>query len=169
VETRQIRPATSADVPRIWELVLEFSEHVNLSHVVSGTSSMLSESLFGPTPFAEALVAEEGGNIVGYAVYYTTFSTFAAKPCIWLEDVYVTPEIRGRGIGKAFLAKIAEIARERGCPRFEWDALDWNEPSIRFYESLGAWRMMDSHTFRLEGDALAALCGSKPEALTPNS
>ena len=159
-----IRAAKSADVGRIWELILELADYEKLSDIVSGSADLLGASLFGERPSAEALVAEAGGKIVGYAIFFTNFSTFTARPGIWLEDIYVQPECRGSGLGKAMLYEVAKIARVRGCARFEWVVLDWNEPSIRFYEALGAKRMPEWHICRLEGQTLADLGAVATEA-----
>ena len=118
----------------------------------------MQRSLFGSRPYAEALLAEVGGEAVGLALYFHNFSTFLGKPGLYLEDLFVKPAFRGRGIGKALLSRVARIAVERDCGRMEWSVLDWNEPSIRFYESLGAKPLDDWTSFRLTGDALQR-CG----------
>jgi len=133
-----IRAAAPADVPEVMRLIRALAEYEKLSHMVVGTEAQLRDALFGPRPSAEALIAERKGRAVGFALFFTTFSTFLCKPGILLEDVFVEPAHRGLGIGKALLKKLAAIARERDCGRLEWHVLDWNEPSIRFYESLGA-------------------------------
>ena len=133
-----IRAATPADVPDLLRLIRGLAEYEKLAHMAVGTEPQLHAALFGPRPAAEALMAERGGTPVGFALFFTTFSTFLCKPGIYLEDVFVTPENRGFGIGKALLRKLAQLAAERGCGRLEWRVLDWNEPSIRFYQSLGA-------------------------------
>ena len=133
-----IRAATPADVPDLLRLVKGLAEYEKLAHMAVGTEPQLHAALFGPRPAAEALMAERGGTPVGFALFFTTFSTFLCKPGIYLEDVFVTPEHRGSGIGKALLRKLAALAVERGCGRLEWRVLDWNEPSINFYKSLGA-------------------------------
>jgi GNAT superfamily N-acetyltransferase len=132
-----IRAATSADVPEILRLIHELAVYEKLEHMVVGTEATLRDSLFGAHPAAEAILAESGGRAVGFALYFTTFSTFLCKPGIHLEDLFVEPEHRGRGIGKELLRRLAQVAVERGCGRLEWNVLDWNTPSIRFYESLG--------------------------------
>lgn len=133
-----LRAATPADVPELLRLIRELAEYEKLAHMVAGTEGALHAALFGPRPAAEALIAEAGGRAVGFALFFTTFSTFLCKPGLYLEDLFVEPAHRGAGIGKALLARLAAIAAERGCGRLEWRVLDWNEPSIRFYESLGA-------------------------------
>ncbi len=133
-----IRAALAGDVPEILRLIRELAEYEKLAHMAVGTPAMLHEALFGARASCEALVAERGGRAVGFALYFTTFSTFLCKPGLYLEDLFVEPAHRGAGIGKALLARLAERAAERGCGRLEWRVLDWNEPSIRFYESLGA-------------------------------
>jgi len=138
-----IRAATPADVPELLRLIRELAEYEKLADMAVGTPQMLHEALFGARPAAEAMVAERGGRAVGFALYFTTFSTFLCKPGLYLEDLFVEPAHRGAGIGKALLRRLAALAAERGCGRLEWRVLDWNEPSIRFYESLGASLMKE--------------------------
>ena len=133
-----IRPAAPADVPELLRLIKGLADYEKLADQAVGTAPMLSNALFGAKPSAEALIAERDGRAVGFALFFTTFSTFLCKPGIYLEDVFVEPEHRGAGIGKALLRRLAQLAEERDCGRLEWRVLDWNEPSIRFYESLGA-------------------------------
>ncbi|HET9472071.1 MAG TPA: GNAT family N-acetyltransferase [Usitatibacter sp.] len=133
-----IRPAIPADVPELLRLIRELAEYEKLADMAVGTPPMLREALFGARPSAEAMVAERGGRAVGFALYFTTFSTFLCKPGLYLEDLFVEPAHRGAGIGKALLVRLAKLAAERHCGRLEWRVLDWNEPSIRFSESLGA-------------------------------
>ena len=132
-----LRPAAPADCAEIDRLVHELAVYEKLAHQKVGTAADLERALFGPRPAAEAILAERGGRAVGFALFFTTFSTFLAKPGLYLEDVFVEPAHRGHGIGKAMLRHLARLCVERGCGRFEWRVLDWNEPSIRFYESLG--------------------------------
>ena len=132
-----LRPAAPADSGEIDRLVHELAVYEKLAHQKVGTAADLERALFGPRPAAEAILAERGGRAVGFALFFTTFSTFLAKPGLYLEDVFVEPAHRGHGIGKAMLRHLAQLCVERGCGRFEWRVLDWNEPSIRFYESLG--------------------------------
>ncbi len=152
-----IRTAEPDDVPHILTFIRELAEYEKLTHEVSATEELLHETLFGPRPFAEALIGCVNGQPAGFAVFLYNYSTFLAKPGIYLEDLFVRPAFRGVGLGKALLLKIAGLAVERGCGRYEWSVLDWNEPSIRFYEGLGAemhgaWRRM-----RAEGSALEAM------------
>ena len=121
----------------------------------------LRDAMFGPRPVCEALIAERGGRAVGFALYFTTFSTFLCKPGLYLEDLFVESEHRGAGIGKALLRHLAHVALDRGYGRFEWRVLDWNEPSIRFYRSLGAEIMPEWHLVRMTGPEMRALAGVK--------
>lgn len=152
-----IRPAVPGDTPEILRLVRELAEYEKLAHMAAGTDALMREALFGSRPCAEALVAESGGRTVGFAIFFTTFSTFLCKPGVYLEDLFVEPGHRGHGIGKALLVRLAALAVERGCGRFEWRVLDWNEPSIRFYEALGAKLMPEWELVRLTGQALESL------------
>ena len=138
-----IRPAEPSDCAEILRLIGELAVYEKLEHMAVGTEEALREQLFGPRPAAETLIAERGGRAVGFALYFTTFSTFLCKPGLYLEDLFVEPDHRGAGIGKALLRRLAALARERDCGRLEWRVLDWNEPSIRFYESLGATVMRE--------------------------
>lgn len=155
--TLNIRKATEADVPMILQFIRDLAEYEKLAHLVVATEKQLHDTLFASTPYAEVIVAEEDGTPAGFALFFHNFSTFLAQPGIYLEDLFVKPEYRGRGYGKALLARLAQIARERNCGRVEWAVLDWNEPSIAFYESLGARKMDEWHTFRLTGPALDRL------------
>lgn len=152
-----IRPATVNDTRTICELIRALAEYEQLSHAVVLEEDRLREYLFGPRRYAEVLMAEEGERVVGFALFFHNFSTFLGRPGIYLEDIFVRPEYRGRGHGKALLAAIARLAVERGCGRVEWSVLDWNEPSIAFYRSLGAVPLDDWTTYRLTGESLAAL------------
>jgi len=152
-----IRHATPDDVPTIAELIRALAEYEKLSHEAQFSTEDLRQALFGERRYAEVLLAEDAGGVVGFALYFHNFSTFLAKPGIYLEDLFVRPERRGEGHGRALLASLARIAVERGCGRLEWAVLDWNEPSIGFYRSLGAMPMEDWTTFRLTGDALVTL------------
>jgi GNAT superfamily N-acetyltransferase len=133
-----LRPATPDDCRELLRLIGELAVYEKLADQAVGTEPMLRAALFGERPSCEALLVERDGRAVAFALYFTTFSTFLCRPGLYLEDVFVEPDSRGLGIGKAVLAHLARIAAERGCGRFEWRVLDWNEPSIRFYESLGA-------------------------------
>lgn len=152
-----IRPATVDDTPTICELIRALAEYERLSHAVVLDEDRLRGYLFGPRPFAEVLLAEEDDQVVGFALFFHNFSTFLGRPGIYLEDIFVRSEYRGRGHGKALLAAIARLAVERGCGRIEWSVLNWNEPSIAFYRSLGAVPLDDWTTYRLTGDSLTAL------------
>jgi GNAT superfamily N-acetyltransferase len=152
-----IREARESDVPLILQFIRDLAEYEKLAHLVVATEAALRETLFGSTPFAEVLIAEEDGTAAGFALFFHNYSTFLAQPGIYLEDLFVKPEYRGRGYGKALLTRLAQIARERKCGRVEWIVLDWNEPSIAFYKSFGAEVMDEWHTFRLAGDAFDKL------------
>lgn len=155
-----IRTATEEDVPLLLHFIKELAEYEHLSHEVMATEETLRESLFGRR-VAETLLAYSGDEPAGFALFFHNFSTFLGRPGIYLEDLYVRPEYRGSGIGRTLLVHIAKLAGERGCGRFEWSVLDWNEPSIGFYKSLGAVAMDDWTVYRLSGDALQAL-SSRP-------
>jgi GNAT superfamily N-acetyltransferase len=152
-----IRAAAPADCGELLRLIKELAEYEKLSDMAVGTEPALRAALFGERPAAEALVAEVGGRTVGFALYFTTFSTFLCKPGLYLEDLFVEPAHRGAGIGKALLKRLAALVLERGGGRFEWRVLDWNEPSIRFYESLGAELMREWLLARLTGQPLERL------------
>jgi GNAT superfamily N-acetyltransferase len=152
-----IRPATEADVPAIARLIRDLAEYERLTHAVALDESRLRDHLFGPRPFAEVLLAEDAGRTVGFALFFHNYSTFLAKPGIYLEDLFIEPDRRGKGHGKALLRAIARLAVERGCGRLEWSVLDWNEPSIQFYQSLGAKPLDDWTAYRLTGEALTKL------------
>jgi len=152
-----IRPARPQDVPAIVGLIRELAEFENLTHLMQATPESLSPHLFGPRPVAEALVAQAEGEVMAFALFFTNFSTFLAKPGLYLEDLYVQPAWRGQGVGKALLQRLGSMAVERGCGRFEWSVLDWNVNAIRFYESMGATVMPDWRICRLTGDALVRL------------
>lgn len=157
----RIEPATPDDVPLILHLVKKLAEYERLSHEVVATEDDFRKALFGTPRVAEALLAFSGGQPVGFALYFSTFSTFVGRPGIYLEDIFVEPEHRGQGIGAALLTRIARIACDRNCGRLEWSVLTWNEPSIGFYERLGARRMEEWRVFRLAGPALKDLAGAK--------
>jgi len=152
-----LRRAVRADVPEILRLIRALAEYEKLAHEAVATESALAQALFGDPPAAEVLLAEEGGRAVGFALFFQNFSTFLGKPGIYLEDLFVEPAYRGRGIGRELLRAIARLAVERGCGRFEWAVLDWNEPAIVFYQSLGAKPMDDWTVMRLTGEALKRL------------
>ena len=155
-----IRAAARADVPELLRLIRELAIYEKLEHQAVGTPEALAASLFGPRPACEALIADVGGRAVGFALFFTTFSTFLCKPGLYLEDLFVEPAYRGLGLGKALLARLAAMTVERGGGRFEWRVLDWNEPSIRFYESLGAVIMREWLLARMTGPELARLAAT---------
>jgi len=157
-----LRPAVASDVPELLRLIRELAVYEKLEHMAAGTPAQLAQALFGERPAAEAMVAERGGRTVGFALYYTTFSTFQCKPGLYLEDLFVEPANRGAGIGKALLRRLAALAGERGCGRLEWRVLDWNEPSIRFYESLGASLMKEWILVRMTRPEFEALSNGAP-------
>lgn len=152
-----IRPATPADVPAVARLVRALAEYERLAHEVVLDEARLHAHLFGPRPYIEALIVEEGCEPVGFALFFHNYSSFLAKPGIYIEDVFVLPAHRGNGHGKALLREIARLAVERDCGRLEWAVLDWNEPAIRFYRSLGAVAMDEWTVMRLTGEALTKL------------
>jgi GNAT superfamily N-acetyltransferase len=152
-----IRPATPADLPAIARLIRDLAEYERLSHAVDFDERQLRDHLFSPRPYAEVLLAEDCGAVVGFALFFHNYSTFRGKPGIYLEDLFVEPAHRGKGYGKALLRALARLAVERGCARMEWSVLNWNEPSIRFYESLGAKPQDEWTVYRLDGEALARL------------
>ncbi|KRA79775.1 GNAT family N-acetyltransferase [Altererythrobacter sp. Root672] len=155
-----IRPATPADLPLIAELIRALAEYEKLAHEVRFEEAVLGEKLFGPRPYAEVLIGEVDGVAQGFALFFHNFSTFEGKPGIYLEDLFVRPEARGAGLGKALLVELARLALERDCARLEWWVLDWNEPSIGFYKSLGARPMDEWTVMRVDGEALGALAGA---------
>lgn len=152
-----IRRATPTDIPTIAELIRALADYERLAHEVVLDEALLRDHLFGPRPYAEVILAERAGAVVGFALFFHNYSTFLGRPGIYLEDLFVRPEHRGAGHGKALLAHLARLAVERGCGRLEWSVLDWNEPSIAFYKSLGAAAMDEWTVYRLTGDALSAL------------
>lgn len=152
-----IRPATEADVLVILDFIRDLAKYERLEHEVVATEDGLRRTLFGPRPYAEVVFACDAGTPVGFALFFHNYSTFLGKPGIYLEDLFVRPEARGRGIGKRLLAWLARTAVARDCGRLEWAVLDWNEPSIGFYRSLGAVLIDEWQFFRLTGNALTAL------------
>ncbi|MBZ5609780.1 MAG: GNAT family N-acetyltransferase [Acidobacteriia bacterium] len=153
----QIRPATENDVPLILSFIEKLAGYEKLSHELAATQAALRKWLFGERPMAEVILAEWAGHPAGFALFFHNFSTFLARPGIYLEDLFVDPEHRGKGIGKALLIHLARIATERGCGRLEWAVLDWNQPSIDFYRSQGAEPKQEWTIFRLQGIALHQL------------
>lgn len=155
-----IRRAARADVPALLGLIRGLAEYERLTPLVTATEDGLAETLFGTQANAEALLAEVDGEPVAFALYFQNVSTFLGRRGLYLEDLFVLPSHRRRGIGKALLAECARIAHERSCGRLEWMALDWNTPAIEFYKSLGASEMAEWRLFRMTGDALARLARS---------
>jgi len=152
--TPTIKSATENDVALILTFIRKLAEYEKLSHEVVATEELLRETLFGERRVAEVVIAYLAGVPVGFALFFHNFSTFVGRPGIYLEDLFVEPAHRGKGVGKALLAYVAKLAVERGCGRFEWAVLDWNTPAIDFYRSLGAVPLDDWTIFRLTGDAL---------------
>lgn len=152
-----LRPAIPADVPLIRTLIQGLAEYERLAAECVATEDGLRATLFGPSPDAEVVLAFLDGAPAGFALFFHNYSTFLARRGLYLEDLFVLPELRGKGVGTALLQHLARLAMERECGRFEWAVLDWNEPAIRFYESLGAVPMTDWTTYRLTGEALALL------------
>ena len=156
-----IRPATPADMPVILELIRALAVYEKLEADVVIRAEDLADHLFGPRPYAECLLAEDAGIVVGFALFFHNYSTFRGKPGIYLEDLFVRPDYRGEGHGKALFAELARLAVERGCARLEWAVLDWNAPSIAFYERLSAQPLSEWTTYRLTGDAMEKLAQSE--------
>jgi len=156
----EIREATEADVPLILQFIRDLAIYEKLEHRVIATEASLRQTLFGNPRFAEVVFASVDGVEAGFALFFHNYSTFLGQPGIYLEDLFVKPEMRGRGIGKSLLAFLARLAKERGCGRVEWAVLDWNKPSIDFYRRLGAVALDDWLIYRLTGDALDQLARS---------
>jgi GNAT superfamily N-acetyltransferase len=157
----RIRQAVPADIGTIHGFILALADYEHLRHQVRCDPDVLAGHLFGPRPMAEVLIAErDGGGPIGFTLFFHNFSTFEGRPGLYVEDLFVVPEARGFGAGRALLRRVAQLALERGCARVEWAVLDWNAPSIAFYRSIGA-RGMDEWTIqRLDGEALAQLAGT---------
>jgi len=156
-----LRAATVADVPQILAFIRALADYERLLHEVVATEDGIRQALFGPRPYAEVVLAEDDGAPIGFALFFHTFSTFVGLPGLYLEDLFVVPEARGRGVGRALLAHLSRLAVERGCGRVEWAVLDWNAPAIRFYESLGARPNSEWTVYRLTDEPLAALAAAK--------
>lgn len=154
-----IRTAVPVDIDLIHGFICALADYEKLAHEVRAGRAVLAAHLFGDRPMAEVLIAERAGDPVGFALFFHNFSTFEGRPGIYLEDLFVTPEARGFGAGKALLARLAQLALERGCARLEWAVLDWNRPAIDFYRSLGARAMNDWTVNRVDGAALERLAG----------
>ena len=156
----RIERATERDVPLILRLIKELAEYERMADEVVATEDRVRETLFGAHPSAEVVVGYAGDEPAGFALFFHNYSTFLARPGLYLEDLFVVPKFRGRGYGKALLVHLARLAVERGCGRFEWSVLDWNEPAIGFYKKLGAEPMDTWTIFRITGDALRELAAS---------
>ncbi len=161
-----IRPVERGDIAELLAMITELASYERLSDRVVGDERKLEQSIF-ELGAAEALIAEVGENVVGYAIYFTTFSSFLCWPGLWCEDVFVRPEWRGDGIGRALFAAVATVAAERGYERLDWVVLDWNEPAIAFYEGLGARHLSDWKTMRLDGDGLRRVAADAPAISRP--
>ena len=161
MEALHIRPATSTDAAVVLEMIRALADYEKLTHQVVATEDKIRATLFGENPAADVLLAYQAEECVGFAVFYATYSTFLAQCGLFLEDIYVKPHARGKGAGLALLRSVAAAALERGCARVDWEVLDWNQPSIEFYQKLGATPMDGWTNYRLMGDALERL------ALTP--
>jgi len=155
-----IRNAQAADAPTLVALIQELAAFEQLSHLVSVTPQSLAQHLFGPQPAAQCVVFEQGTEIVAFALFFHSFSTFLGQPGLYLEDLYVRPAYRGQGIGRSLLVHLAGLARDRGCGRFEWSVLDWNANAIAFYEKLGATVMPDWRICRVTGPGLQTLAAA---------
>lgn len=153
----RVVPATEEDLPVILELIHALAEYEKLAHAVTATEARLRSTLFGTRPAAEVLLAHWDGECAGFAVFFSTYSTFLAQPGLYLEDLYVKPPLRGRGIGFALLRYLARVAADRDCGRLEWEVLDCNQPAIGFYERLGAVPLEEWTKYRLTGEALESL------------
>jgi GNAT superfamily N-acetyltransferase len=158
-----LRPAIPTDVPVLFELIQALAEYEKLSHTVVGSASALQDHLFGPRPYVEAILAQWAGETAGFALFFPNYSTFLTQPGIYLEDLFVLPKFRRQGIGKAMFTYLAQLAVSRGCGRLEWSVLDWNEPAIAFYESMGAAVLPDWRICRITGNSLTQLA-AKPSS-----
>ncbi len=162
----QIRSAVESDTPIIMDLIRRLAVYERMGDKVIATEAGMRQSLFGPRPAAEVLLAEWDNAVVGFALFYQTFSTFNGWPGLYLEDLFVADELRGKGIGKSLLQRLAQLAVERGCGRVEWAVLNWNEPAIGFYRKLGALPMDQWTIYRLSGDGLASVEASARRELS---
>ena len=153
----RIVAATEHETPVILEMIRGLAEYEKLAHTVTATEDRLRETLFGAKPAAEVLLAYDGPECAGFALFFQNYSTFLARPGIFLEDLFVKPHLRGRGIGFALLQRLAQIAVDRGCGRMEWEVLDWNQPSIEFYKKIGAVPLDEWTRFRMTDEAIGKL------------
>jgi GNAT superfamily N-acetyltransferase len=160
--TLSIRPATPDDLDAIVGFIHALATYEKLAHAVKADPATLARYLFGPRPMAEVLIAESDGAAIGFALFFHNFSTFEGRPGLYLEDLFVRPEARGMGAGRALLARLAQIAIDRDCARLEWSVLDWNAPAIAVYRAIGAQPMDEWTVQRLDGDALRALAAALP-------
>lgn len=154
IDGLSLRLATANDVPQILQFIQALAEYEKLSDQVVATEAKLTATLFGDQPFAEVVIADYQGQAAGFALFFHNYSTFLAKPGMYLEDLFVDPDLRGKGIGKALITFLAKLAVERDCGRLEWSVLDWNQPAIDFYQSLGAVMLHDWRINRVTGDTL---------------
>lgn len=152
-----IRSATPADVPALFSLIQALADYEKLSDAVTGSPEQLANHLFGVRPYIEAIVVDRADQVVGFALFFPSYSTFLTKPGIYLEDLFVLPEYRSQGIGRALLTHLAQLAVDRDCGRLEWSVLNWNEPAIGFYKRMGATLLPDWRTCRVTGDALITM------------
>ena len=164
-----IRSAVEADIPVILELIRALAEYERLAHQVTATEEQLRQTLFGSAPGAEVLLASWNQECAGFALFFPNYSTFRAQPGIYLEDLYVRPHLRGKGVGSALLRHLASLAVDRHCGRVEWEVLNWNAPSIQFYENLGAVPLTEWTKYRLTGAALQNLAFPPPKPLTASA
>ena len=153
----RLRAAQPSDIPHVLAFIRELGEYEKLAHEVVADETTLAAQLFGEHPAAEAVIAEEEGEAVGFALFFHNFSTWTGRRGLYLEDLYVTPDARGQGAGRALLTHLARLALDRGCGRFEWSVLDWNTPAVEFYRKIGAMPMEEWTIQRVTGDALVAL------------
>ncbi|MBC7972196.1 MAG: GNAT family N-acetyltransferase [Verrucomicrobia bacterium] len=160
-EPIHLRAATADDVPTIFALIQALAEYEKLSHAVTGTPALLSEHLFGSRRYAEVVLAESAGTVAGLALFFYNYSTFLTKPGLYLEDLFVLPEYRQQGIGKALLIHLAQRAIAEGCGRLEWSVLDWNAPAIAFYEKMGATVLPDWRICRVTGEGLTLMANAE--------
>ncbi len=165
----RIEPATIADVPLILQFIMDLAEYEKLADAVVATEDDLREQLFGRSPVARAVIAHAGDEPAGFALYFFNFSTFLARPGLYLEDLFVRPVLRKRGIGRALLAHLAKVAVDRGCGRMEWSVLNWNEQALRVYRGIGAEPLNEWTVMRLTGPAITALAATAPAVPRPSA